>query len=80
MTPDEYEVTLACIFEATDFQDALSQMTTWVSDQAFQAGYRVKNLRTGESVFIDAEDGTMWPSELVSKEDRVGTDTSWDYE
>lgn len=51
----EYEITLSNIFEAVGFEDALRQMVHYASEQAYMAGYRVKNLETGESVFIDAE-------------------------
>jgi hypothetical protein len=51
----EYEITLANIFEAEDEIDALAQMVAYTSDQAYVAGYRVKNLETGESTFLDAE-------------------------
>lgn len=53
---DSYEVTLANIFEADSPEDAVGQMATWASDHAYQAGYRVTNTRSGQSMFIDAED------------------------
>lgn len=51
----EYKITLSNIFEAVSFEDALRQMVAYADEQAYQAGYRVKNLETGESVFLDAE-------------------------
>ena len=51
----EYEVILANNFEATSPLDALAQMTAWVAEAAYQAGYRITNVDTGESFFMDAE-------------------------
>lgn len=52
---DEFEVTLSNTFEARSFEDAVGQMATYASDQAYQAGYRVTNVRSGESRFVDAD-------------------------
>lgn len=52
---DDYEVSLTNTFEADSFEDAVGQMATWAGDNAYQAGYRVSNVRSGESRFVDAE-------------------------
>ena len=51
-----YTVYLANTFEAENPADAVGQMATYAQDNAYQAGYRVVNENTLESVFIDAED------------------------
>lgn len=60
MSEQEYEVSVSNIFLATDPQDALAQMTSWIDEAVYVAGYRVKNNDTGESWFIDAEDGSVF--------------------
>lgn len=51
-----YEVSLVNSFDANSPEDAIGQMATWAGGNAYSAGYRVTDLITGESVFIDADD------------------------
>lgn len=55
---DQYEVSVSNYFDATSPEDAVSQMATWLSSEShpYRIGYRVTNQRTGQSVFVDAED------------------------
>lgn len=50
----EFEVSVRNIFEADSAEDAVLQMAAWLSDYAYQIGYRVEN--ENMSLFIDAED------------------------
>lgn len=50
-----YIVSVSCPFPATSPEDALKQMVAWLDDHVTKAGYRIDNLSTDETVFIDAE-------------------------
>lgn len=52
----EWEVRVANTFEAESAEEAVRLMVAWVVDWAHTAGYRVWNLDTGDSEFIDADD------------------------
>lgn len=51
----QYTVSVACSFDATGPEDALTQMIAWLDDNAATAGYRLTDDDTGESMFMDAE-------------------------
>jgi hypothetical protein len=54
----EYDVSVSCIFEAEDFEDAVGQMATWLSENAYRVGYRVEWTDKNDvfhSEFVDAE-------------------------
>jgi hypothetical protein len=51
---NEYKVSVSCMFDADNPEDAVRQMAAWISDEAYSAGYRVDP--PGEdSFFIDAD-------------------------
>jgi hypothetical protein len=52
----QYNVTISNSFDADSPEDALRQMVAYLVDYAPQAGYRVTNMDTAASVFLDAED------------------------
>lgn len=57
MKTDDYEVSIANIFEAESHKDAIEQMIEWLLSHggATCGGYRSTNQETGSSQFIDAE-------------------------
>lgn len=53
---EDYKVSVANIFEADSPEDAVLQMVEWLIDSARHTGYRVINMETDASCFLDAED------------------------
>ena len=51
----DFEVSVHNIFEAENPKDAVNQMVEWLLEAVTQAGYRVTNLDTSQTDFIDAE-------------------------
>ena len=50
----EYTVSVSCNFDADSPEDAVRQMTAWLDDAAYHAGYRVAGT-DGSSSFVDAD-------------------------
>ena len=52
--PTEYTVSVSCNFDADSPEDAVRQMTAWLDEAAYHAGYRVVGT-DGSSRFLDAD-------------------------